>query len=254
MRLKGKACVITGAASGIGRQSALLFASEGGRILVADRDAAGAERAAREIRSAGGEAYPFEVDVGHASEVEAMIAEAERRFSGVQVLFNNAGIFPAADGGPEETSEEVWDDVMRVNLKGVFLGCKFGIPALLRAGRFDRQVLVDRPDKVGRVAILNVHIKKVILGEGVETEQIAALTPGFTGADLANLVNEAALLATRRGARAVVMEDFTSAIERIIAGLEKKSRVMNPHERQVIAYHETGHAGCAGAAEHRSGA
>ena len=115
-------------------------------------------------------------------------------------------------------------------------------PALLRAGRFDRQVLVDRPDKVGRVAILDVHIKKVILGEGVETAQIAALTPGFTGADLANLINEAALLATRRGAAAVVMEDFTNAIERIIAGLEKKSLVMNPHERQVIAYHETGHA------------
>ena len=134
MRLKGKACVITGAASGIGRQSALLFASEGGRILIADRDGAGAERTASEIRSAGGKAYPFEVDVGRASEVEAMVAEAERHFGGVQVLFNNAGIFPAADGGPEETSEEVWDDVMRVNLKGVFLGCKFGLPALVRAG------------------------------------------------------------------------------------------------------------------------
>ncbi len=134
MRLTGKACVITGGASGIGRESALLFAREGGRILVADRDAAGAERATNEIRAAGGEAHPFEVDVGSASQIEAMIAEAERVLGGIQVLFNNAGIFPAEDGGPEETSEEVWDEVMRVNLKGVFLGCKFGIPALLRAG------------------------------------------------------------------------------------------------------------------------
>ncbi len=115
-------------------------------------------------------------------------------------------------------------------------------PALLRAGRFDRQVLVDRPDKLGRVAILRVHMKKIIAGEDVAIEQIAALTPGFTGADLANLVNEAALLDTRRGAGEVVLADFTNAIERIVAGLEKKSRVMNPHERQVIAYHETGHA------------
>jgi NAD(P)-dependent dehydrogenase (short-subunit alcohol dehydrogenase family) len=134
MRLKDKACVITGAASGIGRASAQLFAREGGRILVADRDASGAEQVARELRTAGGEAHAFTVDVGRASEVEAMIAEAERVFGGIQVLFNNAGVFPAEDGGPEETSEEVWDEVMRVNLKGVFLGCKLGIPALLRAG------------------------------------------------------------------------------------------------------------------------
>ena len=115
-------------------------------------------------------------------------------------------------------------------------------PALLRAGRFDRQVLVDRPDKVGRLAILKVHVKSIRLGEDVEPEQVAALTPGFSGADLANLVNEAALLATRRGAGAVTMEDFTRAIERIIAGLEKKSRLLNPHERKVVAYHEMGHA------------
>lgn len=134
MRLKDKACVITGAASGIGRASAQLFAREGGRILVADCDASGAEQVVRELRTAGGEAHAFTVDVGRASEVEAMIAEAERVFGGIQVLFNNAGVFPAEDGGPEETSEEVWDEVMRVNLKGVFLGCKLGIPALLRAG------------------------------------------------------------------------------------------------------------------------
>lgn len=115
-------------------------------------------------------------------------------------------------------------------------------PALLRAGRFDRQVLVDRPDKAGRIAILRVHMKKVQLGADVEPEQVAALTPGFTGADLANLVNEAALLATRRGADAVAMEDFSNAIERIIAGLEKRNRLINQRERRIVAHHEMGHA------------
>ncbi|ALP54851.1 cell division protein FtsH [Candidatus Tenderia electrophaga] len=115
-------------------------------------------------------------------------------------------------------------------------------PALLRAGRFDRQVLVDRPDKIGRVQILNVHLKKVHLDADVDPEQIAALTPGFSGADLANLINEAALLATRRGANAVTLDDFTRAIERIVAGLEKKNRLLNPKEREVVAHHEMGHA------------
>ncbi len=115
-------------------------------------------------------------------------------------------------------------------------------PALLRAGRFDRQVLVDRPDKKGRIDILNVHIRKVRVVAGFQPEEVAALTPGFTGADLANLVNEAALLATRRGAEVVTLEDFVQAIERIVAGLEKRNRLLNPHERQVIAYHEMGHA------------
>lgn len=115
-------------------------------------------------------------------------------------------------------------------------------PALLRAGRFDRQVLVDRPDKVGRVQILDVHLKKARLGTDVDPQAIAALTPGFTGADLANLVNEATLLATRRNAEAVAMEDFTTAIERIIAGLEKRNRLLNPREREIVAYHEMGHA------------
>jgi cell division protease FtsH len=115
-------------------------------------------------------------------------------------------------------------------------------PALLRAGRFDRQVLVDRPDKKGRVQILHVHLKKVRLAPDVDPEQIAALTPGFTGADIANLVNEAALVATRRGADAVTLGDFTAAVERIVAGLEKKNRILNPFERKVVAYHEMGHA------------
>jgi len=115
-------------------------------------------------------------------------------------------------------------------------------PALLRAGRFDRQVLVDRPDKHGRIQILQVHLKKVRLAADAEPERIAALTPGFTGADLANLVNEAALVATRRGAEAVALNDFTLAMERIVAGLEKKNRLLNPFERKVVAYHEMGHA------------
>ncbi len=115
-------------------------------------------------------------------------------------------------------------------------------PALLRAGRFDRQILVDRPDKVGRLAILQVHLKQIRSGADVQPEQVAELTPGFSGADLANLVNEAALLATRRGAEAVSMDDFNVAIERIIAGLEKKNRLLNPRERRVVAYHEMGHA------------
>ncbi len=115
-------------------------------------------------------------------------------------------------------------------------------PALLRAGRFDRQVLVDRPDKVGRIAILKVHTHNVRLANDVKLDEIAALTPGFTGADLANLVNEAALIATRRNREAVSAADFTAAVERIIAGLEKKNRLLNPHERTVVAHHEMGHA------------
>lgn len=115
-------------------------------------------------------------------------------------------------------------------------------PALLRAGRFDRQVLVDRPDKKGRLDILRVHLRKVRLESGLQPDEIAALTPGFTGADLANLVNEAALLATRRGAETVTQDDFVQAIERIVAGLEKRNRLLNPHEREVIGFHEMGHA------------
>jgi cell division protease FtsH len=115
-------------------------------------------------------------------------------------------------------------------------------PALLRAGRFDRQVLVDRPDKEGRVAILKVHLPKARLDPAVDPVEIAELTPGFTGADLANLVNEAALLATRRGGEAVTMADFTAAVERIVAGLEKRNRLLNPFEREVVAHHEMGHA------------
>jgi cell division protease FtsH len=115
-------------------------------------------------------------------------------------------------------------------------------PALLRAGRFDRQVLVGRPDRRDRLDILQVHVKKIKMDESVDLQQVANLTPGFTGADLANLVNEAAVVATRRGAEKVMMSDFTVAFERIIAGLEKRNRLMNPREREVVAYHEMGHA------------
>jgi len=115
-------------------------------------------------------------------------------------------------------------------------------PALLRAGRFDRHVLLDRPDRTGRIAILGVHLPKIRCAPDVAAETIAALTPGFTGADLANLVNEAALVATRRGADAVSMTDFTAAVERIVAGLEKKNRILIPREREIVAHHEMGHA------------
>lgn len=115
-------------------------------------------------------------------------------------------------------------------------------PALLRAGRFDRQVLVDRPDKKGRIDILRVHTRRVKLASDVDLEKVAALTPGFTGADLANLVNEAALLATRRRADAITLADFNEAVERIVAGLEKRNRLLNPKEREVVAHHEMGHA------------
>ncbi|MBP7096746.1 MAG: ATP-dependent zinc metalloprotease FtsH [Spirochaetia bacterium] len=115
-------------------------------------------------------------------------------------------------------------------------------PALLRPGRFDRQVSVDRPDIVGREAILAIHAKAVKLEAGVELKDVARSTPGFVGADLANIVNEAALLAVRAGRKKVAQGDFEAAIEKIVAGLEKKSRAMNPEERKVIAYHEAGHA------------
>ncbi|MCW5611517.1 MAG: ATP-dependent zinc metalloprotease FtsH [Rubrivivax sp.] len=115
-------------------------------------------------------------------------------------------------------------------------------PALLRAGRFDRQVLVDRPDRAGRVQILQVHVRRIRLAPGTDLEQVAQLTTGFSGADLANLCNEAALAATRRGADEVTLADFTVAIERIVAGLEKKNRVLNPREREIVAFHEMGHA------------
>ncbi len=115
-------------------------------------------------------------------------------------------------------------------------------PALLRAGRFDRHVLVDRPDKAGRLAILKVHAKKVSLKSPEDLEVIASMTPGFVGADLANVINEAALLAARRGKDVVEASELQEAVERVIAGLEKKNRVLNKMEKERVAHHEVGHA------------
>lgn len=115
-------------------------------------------------------------------------------------------------------------------------------PALTRAGRFDRQVVIDRPDRMGRAAIVQVHLKRVVCGADIDPDKIAGLTTGFTGADLANLVNEAAIMATRRDADSVCMDDVTQAIERLVAGSERHGRLLQPHEREVVAYHEMGHA------------
>jgi cell division protease FtsH len=112
----------------------------------------------------------------------------------------------------------------------------------LRPGRFDRQVLVDRPDRKGREAILQVHLKKIQYDESLDIEKLANMTPGMVGADLANIVNEAALLAVRRGKDMATMAEFQEAVERVIAGLEKKNRVINPKEKKIVAFHELGHA------------
>lgn len=118
-------------------------------------------------------------------------------------------------------------------------------PALLRSGRFDRRILIDRPDRRGREQVLRIHLREVKVAPNVDPGRVAGLTPGFSGADLANLVNEAALAATRRGAENVEAEDFTVAMERLVAGLERRSRVLGPEERKRVAYHEMGHASLA---------
>jgi len=115
-------------------------------------------------------------------------------------------------------------------------------PALLRPGRFDRQVLVDRPDKLGRRDILKVHLKKIKAGDDIDADVLSGMTSGMVGADLANLVNEAALLSVRRKKSQVGMAEFEEAIERVVAGLEKKNRLINPKEKEIVAYHELGHA------------
>jgi len=133
-RLSGKVALITGAAGGIGREAARLFAGEGARVVVADLEAAAGAAAVREIEQAGGEAVFVRCDVARGDDLRAAVETAERRFGALHVLFNNAGIFPAQDGSPVDTPDDVFDRVIAVNLKGVFLGCKYGIPALLRAG------------------------------------------------------------------------------------------------------------------------
>ncbi|MGH7450130.1 MAG: glucose 1-dehydrogenase, partial [bacterium] len=134
MRLSNKVALITGAGSGIGREAALLFAKEGAKVVVVDINSAAGQETVSLIKAAGGEVAFTHADVAKAAEARAMIEFAEKTFSKLNVLFNNAGIFPDADGSVLETEEEVWDLVMNINLKGVFFGCKYGIPALLRAG------------------------------------------------------------------------------------------------------------------------
>src|SRR5205807_838180 len=134
MRLQDKVAIITGAGSGIGREAALIFAREGGRVVVADLNDQGGEATVAAIRGSGGDAFYVHTDVSKAASVENMVRRTEDHFGKLNVIFNNAGIFPDADASVVNTSEEVWDLVMNVNLKGVFLGCKYAIPALLRAG------------------------------------------------------------------------------------------------------------------------
>jgi NAD(P)-dependent dehydrogenase (short-subunit alcohol dehydrogenase family) len=133
-RLEGRTALITGGGSGIGRCAARLFAAEGANVVVADREVAAGEETVAAVESDGGRAHFVATDVAVSAQVEAAVAAAEREYGALHVVFNNAGIFPDDDGLPVDTSEEVWDRVMDVNLKGVFLGCKFAIPALLRAG------------------------------------------------------------------------------------------------------------------------
>ncbi|HVX38231.1 MAG TPA: ATP-dependent zinc metalloprotease FtsH [Gemmatimonadaceae bacterium] len=159
-----------------------------------------------------------------------------------------AGVFTGASDEKEQTLNQLlaeldgFDPERGIVLLAATNRPEILDPALLRAGRFDRQVVVDRPDRLGRRQILAVHARAIRLSPDLDLDQVAALTPGFTGADLANLVNEAALTATRRGASAVSLDDFTVAIERIIAGLARKSRVLSPREKEITAYHEMGHA------------
>jgi len=134
MRLKDKVALITGAGSGIGREAALLFAREGASVVVADVADEGGRTTVADIEAAGGRARFVHADVSRSDDVRGMVAEAEKTYGRLNVLFNNAGVFPDADGSVLDTDEETWDFVMRINLKGVFLGCKHGIPALLRAG------------------------------------------------------------------------------------------------------------------------
>ena len=134
MRLEGKVALITGAAGGMGRVAATLFANEGAKVVLADVLDEDGEAAAEEIRAAGGEAAFVHADVSSAADAEAMVRAAAHAFGSLDVLYNNAGIFPGDDGSVTETSEATWDRVMNINLKGVFLGCKYGVPAMLDSG------------------------------------------------------------------------------------------------------------------------
>jgi NAD(P)-dependent dehydrogenase (short-subunit alcohol dehydrogenase family) len=134
MRLEGKVAVITGAGSGIGREAALIFAREGAKVVIGDVNEQGGEQTAAQIEEAGGQAIFLRTDVSRAAEVSNLVKTAEKRYGKLDVMFNNAGIFPDADASVTDTSEDVWDLVMEINLKGVFLGCKYAVPAMKRAG------------------------------------------------------------------------------------------------------------------------
>lgn len=204
----------------------------------------------------GSEFVEMFVGVG-AARVRDLFEQAQKKapciifIDELDALGRARGISPIAGGGHDEKEQTLnqllvemdgFDPRQGVVLLAATNRPEILDPALLRAGRFDRQVLVDRPDKRSRQQILDVHMKKITKDVSVDSEKVASLTPGFTGADLANLVNEAALLATRRSGEKVTMDDFNHAIERIVAGLEKKNRILNPKERKVVAYHEMGHA------------
>ena len=134
MRLEDKVALITGAAGGIGRETALLFAAEGARVVAVDVNDEGCQETVDQVTAAGGQAITVHADVSRAGDCEQMVTSAEEEFGALHILFNNAGIMDHDDGDAVSTSEEVWDRTMAINLKGVFLGCKFGIPALRRAG------------------------------------------------------------------------------------------------------------------------
>jgi NAD(P)-dependent dehydrogenase (short-subunit alcohol dehydrogenase family) len=134
MRLENKVAIITGAGSGIGQQAAIIFAREGATVVIGDVNAAGSAETVRQIEHNGGQALFVRTDVSKAAQVEDLVRTAEGRFGKLDIMFNNAGIFPDGDDSVTNTSEAVWDLVMNVNLKGVFLGCKYAVPAMQRAG------------------------------------------------------------------------------------------------------------------------
>ena len=203
----------------------------------------------------GSEFVEMFVGVG-AARVRDLFAQAQQRapciifIDELDALGKVRSVTPVA-GGHEEREHTLQQLLVEMDgfdtRKGVILMAATNRPeildpALLRPGRFDRHILVDRPDIRGREEILRVHCKRIVLAEGLDIRLLAARTPGFVGADLANVVNEAALLAARRDKRSVDVDDFEEAINRVVAGLEKKRRVMSRQEQEVIAYHEAGHA------------
>jgi len=203
----------------------------------------------------GSEFVEMFVGVG-AARVRDLFAQAQQRapciifIDELDALGKVRSVSPVA-GGHEEREHTLQQLLVEMDgfdtRKGVILMAATNRPeildpALLRPGRFDRHILVDRPDIRGREEILRVHCKRIVLAEGLDIRLLAARTPGFVGADLANVVNEAALLAARRDKRSVDVDDFEEAINRVVAGLEKKRRVMSRQEQEVIAYHEAGHA------------